>query len=209
MGLRVLVVDDQPLIRTGIRGALDGVDDIDIVGEASSETQLIPLVSRTSPDVILLDLHMPGVDGLGCLSRVRSDHPDVKVIALADSGDPAEIMAALDVGACGYILKSIDPFDLAAAIRQAVQGTFYSLGGLPLFAAARRVGEPVLSVRETEILQRAASGLSNRAIAKDLWLSDQTVKFHLHKIYRKLGVANRTEAAHYAFQNGLSVAPAE
>jgi len=206
MGLRVLVADDQPLIRAGIRGALDGVDGLEIVGEANSEGQLLPLISRTSPDVILLDLQMPDTNGAACLTRIRGAHPEVKVIALADSGSPMDIMAALERGACGYIVKSIDPFDLAAAIRQAVQGTFYTLGGFALRADTRLEGEVDLSGREIEVLQRVAAGLSNRAIAQELWLSDQTVKFHLHKIYRKLGVANRTEAARYAYRHGLAEA---
>jgi two-component system, NarL family, response regulator LiaR len=206
VGLRVLVADDHALIRTGIRGALAGVDDIEVVGEASSEIQLLPLIARAAPDAVLLDLNMSGVDGLLCVRRIRTDHPEVKVIGLGDSVDPGEIMSALEQGACGYILKRIDPFDLAAAIRQAVHGTFYSFGGLPLPELARTGGDAALSTRELEVLQGVAAGLSNRAIAKDLWLSDQTVKFHLHKIYRKLGVANRTEAARYAFQHGLSEA---
>jgi DNA-binding NarL/FixJ family response regulator len=201
--LRVIVGDNQALILTGIRGALDGVDDIEIVGEASSGRQLLPLVSRTSPHLVLLDLHLPDLDGLVCLEQIRTEHPDVKVIMLADVADPIEIAGALERGARGLILKSIDPFDLAAVIRQAVQGTFYSFGGLALKVAYARAGAVELSSREVEVLQRVAVGLSNRAIAKDLWLSDQTVKFHLNKIYRKLGVANRTEAARYAYERGL------
>jgi DNA-binding NarL/FixJ family response regulator len=203
-GLKVIVADDQPLIRTGIKGALSGVDDIEIVGEASSDTQVSPLISRTSPDVVLLDLEMAGADSLAFLEEVRDQHPDVKVIVVADTSDPLEILDVLRRGACGYILKSIDPFDLAGAIRQAVRGTFYSLGGLPFPEAARQSSDLQLSVREVEVLRRVAAGLTNRAIAKDLWLSDQTVKFHLHKIYRKLGVANRTEAARYAYELGLT-----
>jgi DNA-binding NarL/FixJ family response regulator len=201
--LRVIVGDNQPLILTGIRGALAGVDDIEIVGEASSGRQLLPLVARTSPHLVLLDLHLPDFDGLGCLERIRAEHPKVKVIMLADVADPVEVAAALEQGARGLIIKSIDPFDLAAVIRQAMHGTFYSFGGLPLKVDSARNGTVDLSTRELEVLQRVAVGLSNRAIAKDLWLSDQTVKFHLHKIYRKLGVANRTEAARYAYELGL------
>jgi DNA-binding NarL/FixJ family response regulator len=203
VGLRVLVADGDPLGLASIRGALAGMEDIEIVGEANSSTQLLPLISRASPDVVLLDLHMPDIDGLLCLQRIRAGYPEVKVIVVADVGDPVEIVRVLDSGACAYILKSIDPFDLAAAIRQAVQGTFYSFGSLPLREVAKQEGSADLSAREIEVLQRAAAGLSNRAIAKELWLSDQTVKFHLQKIYRKLGVTNRTEAAGYAYRRGL------
>jgi DNA-binding NarL/FixJ family response regulator len=153
--------------------------------------------------VVLLDLQMAGAEGLAFLEAVRDEHPDTKVIVLADTRDPLEILEVLRRGACGYLLKSIDPFDLAGAIRQAARGTFYSLGGLPLPESVRRP-ELQLSARELEVLRRVAAGLTNRAIAKDLWLSDQTIKFHLHKIYRKLGVTNRTEAARYAFELGLA-----
>jgi DNA-binding NarL/FixJ family response regulator len=206
--MRVLVADDHALIRSGIRGALADIDDIDVVGEASSEVQLLPLIARTAPDAVLLDLRIPGADALRSLARIRAEHPDVKVIALGDSENASEIMSVLERGACGYISKRIDPFDLAAAIRHAVNGTFYSFGGFPFPEYGRSEPDPALSARELEVLQRAAVGLSNRAIAKDLWLSDQTVKFHLHKIYRKLGVANRTEAARYAYEHGLASAPA-
>ena len=201
--LRVLVADDQPLIRTGIRGALAGVDDLQVVGEASSQAQVLPLIARTTPDVVLLDLQMPDGEGLLSLHHIREAHPDVKVIVLSDTREPVDIVSVLEAGACGYMLKSIDPFDLAAAIRQAVNGTFYSLGGIPFRASITAGSAAELSTREIEVLQRVAVGLSNRAIAKELWLSDQTVKFHLRKIYRKLGVTNRTEAALYAFQRGL------
>jgi DNA-binding NarL/FixJ family response regulator len=204
-GLKVVVADDQPLIRAGIRGALGSVEDIEIVGEASSGTQVLPLISRAAPDVILLDLDMAELEALDFLEAVRDEHPAIKVIVLADAGDPYEILEVLRRGACGYLLKSIDPFDLAGAIRQAVRGTFYSLGGLPLPESVRP-NDLQLTTRELEVLRRVAAGLTNRAIAKDLWLSDQTVKFHLHKIYRKLGVANRTEAARCAYELGLAEA---
>jgi DNA-binding NarL/FixJ family response regulator len=207
--IKVIVADEQPLILAGIRGALDGVEDITVVGEARSAQQLLPLVSRTAPDVVMLDAEIPGAEGLGALRRIRSGHPSIKTIVLTATADPREIAKALELGACGVILKSIDPFDLAAVIRQALRGTFFSFGGFAFRTEPVRESASVLSSREREVLQRVAVGLSNRAIAKELWLSDQTVKFHLNKIYRKLGVANRTEAARYAFDVGLaeSVAP--
>src|ERR1051326_8648788 len=100
-GLKVVVADNQPLIRTGIRGALGGVDDIEIVGEASADTQLSPLIERTSPDVVLLDLHMAGGDGVPVLEAIHAEHPDVKLIVLADRNDPIEIIDVLRRGACG------------------------------------------------------------------------------------------------------------
>lgn len=202
--LRILLADDHPLMIGGIRGALGREHDMEIVGEASSGAQVLPLVSRTLPDLVLLDLRLPEVDGLTCLDRIRERYPGVKVAILSVVNDPAEISNALERGACAYILKSIDAGDLAAAVRQAMSGAFYCLGSLGLEEIERHANDAGLSGREVEILQGVARGLSNRAIAKELWLSDQTVKFHLHNIYAKLGVANRTEAARYAFEHGLA-----
>ena len=206
--VRVLITDDHPLILKGVREALSGERDIEIVGEASSGAQVLPLVARTSPDVVLLDLRLPELDGLEVLELMRETHPGVKVVILSVYSDPAEIARTLDRGACAYILKSIDWADLGAAIRQAVSGTFICLAGLGVEAAVPELnGDGAgLSGREVEILQGVARGLSNRAIASELWLSDQTVKFHLHNVYRKLGVSNRTEAARYAFEHGMAEA---
>ena len=190
----------------GIREALSGEPDIEIVGEATSGAQVLALVARTSPDLVLLDLRMPEMDGLEVLDLMQQAHPDVRVAILSVHNDPAEIAAAFERGACAYILKSIDWADLGAAIRQAFSGTFICLGPQVVEVAAAEVNRngAGLSTREVEILQAVARGLSNRAIASELWLSDQTVKFHLHNVYRKLGVSNRTEAARYAFEHGLA-----
>jgi DNA-binding NarL/FixJ family response regulator len=128
----------------------------------------------------------------------------VKVGILSVVDDPAQISNALERGACAYIVKGIDVGDLAAAVRQAMSGAFFCLGNLRLEEIERHVNDAGLSSRELEILRGVARGLSNRAIAGELWLSDQTVKFHLHNVYAKLHVANRTEAAKYAFEHGLT-----
>jgi len=191
----------------GIREALSTEQDIEIVGEATSGAQVLPLVARTSPDLLLLDLRMPELSGLEVLELMQQAHPDVRVAILSVHNDPGEIAGALERGACAYILKSIDWADLGAAIRQAMSGTFICLGptmGTAAAAAEANGNGAGLSGREVEILQGVARGLSNRAIASELWLSDQTVKFHLHNVYRKLGVNNRTEAARYAFEHGLA-----
>jgi DNA-binding NarL/FixJ family response regulator len=167
---------------------------------------VLPLVGRTKPDVVLLDLRMPGADGLACLSRIRKQYPDVKVVVLSVSTDENVIQTVLKRGASAFIVKSINPIDLPSALRQAVDGTVYSAIGLPDpgESAARAAG---LTERETAILAALARGLSNEAIGKELWVAEQTVKFHLTNIYRKLGVSNRTEAARLAYQNGLVESP--
>jgi len=206
--LRVLLADDHPLMIAAVRGALESEKDFEIVGEATSGSQVIPLVASARPDVVLIDLRLPEVDGLTCLERICDKHPSVKVVFFSAVDDRDEIAAALGRGACAYLVKSIDPGDLAAVVRQAVAGSFFCAAGLTESPAPVVEDDAGLSERETEILCGVARGLSNRAIAQELWLSDQTVKFHLHNIYRKLDVANRTEAARYAFDHGLPQAPA-
>lgn len=201
--MRVLLADDHPLIIKGIREALAADPDMEIVGEASTAAQVLPLVRHSSPDVVLLDLRFPDGDGLAVLDSIVANHPSVKVAVLSVVNEPERIQAALGRGACAYIVKSIDASDLASALRQALSGTFYCVGDLAAGDAGQSAPGVGLSGREVEVLQGVARGLSNRAIARELWLSDQTVKFHLRNIYRKLGVSNRTEAAKYAFDHGL------
>ena len=205
--MKVLIADDHELIRDAVRRMLAGVEELTIVGEAESGAELLSLVAATDADVVLLDLRMPQLDGLACLDRIRVDYPRVKVIVLSACSDPRHIAAALKRGACGYVLKSIDPRDLVSAIRQSVDGSLFTTlteAEEGERAAAKAVG---LSARELSILAAVARGLSNQAIARDLWVSEQTVKFHLRNVYRKLGVANRTEAARYAHREGLVDAP--
>jgi DNA-binding NarL/FixJ family response regulator len=204
--MRVLIADDHQLMIEGVRRALEEAGDFDVVGECSSGSQVLPLVGRTNPDVVLLDLRMPGADGLSCLIRIRREHPAVKVVILSSSTDENVIANVLKRGASAYVVKSVNPVDLPSVLRQAVDGTVFSAIGLPEAddSPARAAG---LTERETEFLSALARGLSNEAIAKELWVAEQTVKFHLTKIYRKLGVANRTEAARLAYQNGLVESP--
>jgi two-component system, NarL family, response regulator LiaR len=205
--MKVLIADDHRLILEGIRRALESEPDFEIVAEAEKGSQVLPLVNRTRPDLVLLDLRMPEMDGLTCLQEIRKRHPDTKVIVLSVSTDPEVIQTALKRGASAYVVKSVNPVDLPAVLRQAVEGTVFSAVGLPEEgegSAARAAG---LTEREVAILNALARGLSNEAIGKELWVAEQTVKFHLTNIYRKLGVRNRTEAARYAYQHGLVESP--
>jgi DNA-binding NarL/FixJ family response regulator len=203
--LAVVIADDHPLMLQGIRRALEAAEGIEVVGEARSGPEVVPLVRQTSPDVVLLDLRMPQLDGFGCLDRLREQCPGVKVVMLSMFSEPEHIEHAFRRGAAGYIVKSVNPLDLPSAIRQVCEGTVYHAFGLPP-ADEETTGGPKaagLTEREIAVLKAAARGLSNQAIAKELWVTEQTVKFHLTNIFRKLGVANRTEAARYAFQHGL------
>lgn len=205
--MKVLIADDHKLMVEGIRRALEPAEDIEIVGEASSGSQVLPLVRRMSPDVVLLDMRMPHMDGLACLDQIRKNCPKVKVIVLSVFSDPEHIQAAFSHGASGYIVKSVNPLDLPSAIRQAVDGTVFHALGLPEANEASAGKAAGLTERELSILKAVARGLSNQAIGKELWVTEQTVKFHLTNIYRKLQLANRTEAARYAYQHGLVESP--
>jgi DNA-binding NarL/FixJ family response regulator len=206
--LRILLADDHQLILDGIRNALQQAgDDFEIVGEATKGSHVLPLVKRTQPDVVMLDLRMPEVDGLVCLDQIKKHHPATTVIVLSVSADRNLIDNVLKRGASAYIVKSVNPVDLPAVIRQAVEGTVYTAIGLPDDLSSRAAKAAGLSERELAILTALAHGLSNAAIAKQLWVAPQTVKFHLTNIYRKLGVTNRTEAARYAYQQGLIESP--
>jgi DNA-binding NarL/FixJ family response regulator len=201
MAIRVLLADDHRLILEAIEKVFDEVEGIEIVATASDGRQVIPLITRTNPDLVLLDMRMPEMDGLACLERIRKQHPKVKVVMLSAFDDTERIRAALKRGASAYIVKTVNPLDLPAALRQAVQPTIYF--GLP-----PQEDDPAaaagLTERETAMLRALARGLSNAAISKEFWVTEQTVKFHLTNIYRKLGVKNRTEATRYAYQHGLA-----
>jgi DNA-binding NarL/FixJ family response regulator len=206
--LKVLIADDHPLMLHALRRALEASEDIDIVGEARSGEELLALVERRSPNLVLLDLHMPGLDGLDCLAELTRSWPDVKAVVISASDDRATIDAALLAGASAYILKSVSPMDIPSVLRQASAGAVYHVPSAP----RPRCNEPVvacgpeLTPRETTILMAVAGGLTTKAISQDLWLSEHTVKFHLTNIYRKLGVSNRSAAVRYAFENDLGPA---
>jgi DNA-binding NarL/FixJ family response regulator len=212
--LRIAIADDHRLMLDGIKRALEAAPDITVVGEAMSGEEMLELVPRVNPDVVILDLRMPKGDGLTTLARLRKDYPDLKVIILSMFEDPEHIDQALHQGAAGYVVKSINPLDLPSTIRQVVEGTVYHPRGRTVEATetARGTGgggapatahAPGLTERELSILRLVAEGLSNLDIASRLYVTEQTVKFHLSNIYRKLGVGNRTEATRYAYRNGL------
>jgi NarL family two-component system response regulator LiaR len=205
--LRVLLADDHRLILDSVRSSLEETGEFEVVGEAVTGSQVLSLVKRLAPDVVLLDIRMPGMDGLVCLDQIKKRNPEIKVIVLSASTDQKLIENVLKRGASAYIVKSVNPIDLPAALRQAVEGTVYNAIGLPESNAAGIAKAAGLTERETVILSALARGLSNEQIAKELWVAEQTVKFHLTNVYRKLGVANRTEAARYAYQQGLVESP--
>ena len=200
---KVLIADDHPLVRSGVRRALEEEHDIEVVGEATNGAKVLPLIGQTGPDIVVLDISMPQLDGLACLDQIRRRYPDVKVVILSASGDPDRVQAALARGAKAYVLKSVAVRDLASALRQAVEGTVFQALGVQHDSEGQLAGSAGLTKRETAILRAVARGLTNQAIGREFWVSEQTVKFHLRNIFRKLEVGSRTEAARYAFEHGL------
>jgi DNA-binding NarL/FixJ family response regulator len=197
------VADDHRLMLAAIRRALADASDFEIVSEISVGSQVAPAVNETKPDVVLLDLRMPELDGLSCLKRLRKQDPDLAVVMLSSYCQPEQIDAARAAGALAYVVKTVEPVDLAAVLRTALAGEAFAVWG------ADDVEQPddasaMLTEREAAVLEAVAGGLSNREIGARLWISEQTVKFHLRNIYRKLGLSSRTEAAGYAHRSGLA-----
>jgi DNA-binding NarL/FixJ family response regulator len=201
--LRVLVADDHQLMLEAVRLALGEQNDIVIVGEARRGGEVLPKIASTDPDVVLLDVRMPEMDGLTCLDLIRKRFPLVKVVMLSGSEEPDIIEAALRRGASAFVTKQIDPRDLASAIRQAVEGTVFQAFGQSEEVPVSAAKEAGLTEKEITVLRAVAKGMSNKHIARELWVSEQTIKFHLTNIYRKLDVANRTEAVHYAVRHRI------
>ena len=201
--LRVLVADDHRLMLAAVRRALADAPDFEIVHEVSVGSHVLPAVREHKPDVVLLDLRMPELDGLACLERLRKHEPSVAAVILSSYSDPEQIDAARKGGARGYVVKTVEPVDLPTVLRTALSGTTFTVWGAEAEQSpAPVVGANALSERETAVLEAVARGLSNREIGRQLWISEQTVKFHLRNVYRKLGISSRTEAARYAYRTG-------
>lgn len=219
VSIRICIADDHLLIITGIRRALDDADELEVVGVTQRGDEVLDLVGEHRPDVMLLDHRMPGMDGLTVLKLLREQHPDVKVVMLSANESNAHVNEALALGASAYIGKRINPRDLASALRQIVDGVVYNTGpGVPEVPAAdeaqrearSKPPEPAageLTPKETTILEAIARGLSTKAISREQWITEKTVKFHLTNIYRKLGVNNRTGAMRYAYEHNLISPP--
>jgi DNA-binding NarL/FixJ family response regulator len=201
--LRVLVADDHRLMLAAVRRALAEAEDFEIVGEVSVGSHVVPAVRETKPNVVLLDMRMPELDGLACLERLRKHDPTIAVVILSSYSDEAQIEAARQAGALGYVVKTVEPVDLPAVLRSAISGNSFAVWGAEEAHDPAQPGVPALSERESVVLEAVARGLSNREIGRQLWISEQTVKFHLRNIYRKLGISSRTEAARYAYRTGI------
>jgi len=202
-----LAVDDHRLVLEAVRAVLEDEDDIEFVGEAHSGSEALPLIGRMMPDLVLLDIRMPHMDGLTCLGEILRRYPKVKVVLLSAVDEPEQIQAGLRQGATAFIVKHIDPRDLASALRQASEGTVFQPLGTSDSDEDSAVKNAGITDKELVVLKALAEGRSNKQIAAELYITEQTVKFHLTNIYRKLDVSNRTEATRYAYQHGIVVNP--
>jgi DNA-binding NarL/FixJ family response regulator len=202
--LRVLVVDDHQLVLEAVRAALQDEPEIEVVGEALSGQEALVLVERTRPDVVLLDIGMPVMDGLACLEEITARFPATRVAFLTGNDDPELARDVLDRGASAFVSKHIDPRDLAAVLRQIVEGTVLShVASSGERKSERSAREAGLTERERAVLESLAGGRSNKQIAFQLHVSEQAVKYHLTNLYRKLHTANRVEALRRASELGL------
>jgi DNA-binding NarL/FixJ family response regulator len=204
--IRVVLADDHGVIRDGLGRLISGLDGIELVGVAADGAQAVERCREQAPDVVLMDLDMPVVDGIEATRRILDERPDTAVIVLTAFSDRKRITGALAAGACGYLLKDVDSQHVADGIHAA------AAGGSPLdpraartILDARSAPDPleVLSEREREVLGLLAEGLPNKLIARRLEISEKTVKAHLTRIFRELGVTDRTQAALWAERHGL------
>jgi DNA-binding NarL/FixJ family response regulator len=203
--IRVLVVDDHPVVRQGLRTFLDLQDDIEVVGEAADGSACVAAADRLRPDVVLLDLRMPGADGVAALRGLRERGSRARVLVVTSFPEPAAVLPAVRAGAAGYVYKDVDPPALAAAIRAVHAGHVLLHPDVARLLAAGEA-QPAgvrLTAREREVLAEIAHGRSNREIARSLALSEKTVKTHVSAILSKLAVQDRTQAALYAVRTGL------
>jgi DNA-binding NarL/FixJ family response regulator len=206
--LRVLIADDHPLLLAGLRRTLEAHDDMEVVGQAQSGPELLALIERRQPSVVLTDLRMPGVDGFDLVAQIHGRWPQIKLLVLSASDDRESVEGALRAGASAFIIKSTEATDVAAVLRQVGSGAVFHAPAVTLApaagpAAVNREDEPALTQREQQILAAVARGCTTAAISRELWVSEHTVKFHLTNIYRKLGVVNRSAAVRYAVEHDL------
>jgi DNA-binding NarL/FixJ family response regulator len=203
--IKVLLVDDHPVVRQGLRTFLDVQPDITVVGEAADGESGVAAAEELRPDVVLLDLRMPGSDGLDALRGLRERHNPARVLVITSFTEPASVLPAVRAGAAGYVYKDVDPPALVAAIRSVHAGHVLLHPDVARLLAAGEA-QPAgtrLTAREREVLAEVARGRSNREIARALSVSEKTVKTHVSAILGKLGVADRTQAALAAVRSGL------
>jgi DNA-binding NarL/FixJ family response regulator len=205
--IRVVIVDDHPIVRAGLVALVDAVDDLEVVGTASTGLEAVRVAATLAPDVVLMDLRMPELDGDEATARIIAANPATRVVILTTYESDDAILSAIEAGASGYLLKAAPEAELIAGVRAVAAGEVALAPGVAALlvkrASAPAPSGPALSPRELEVLRLVAQGLSNRAIGETLFLGEATVKTHLLKAFAKLEVSDRTRAVTKAMELGL------
>lgn len=206
--ITVVLVDDHAIVRRGLEQLLEAEDDIDVVGSANDGLEALEVVRATKPNVVLMDLQMPNMDGVEATRILSEELPETQVVVLTSFSDSGRIIAALDAGAVGYLLKDTEPDDLLSGIRAAAGGEspLHPRAARELLSARRgisSIGPVELTPRETEVLGMVRQGLANKQIARRLGISERTVKAHLSSAFQRTGTVDRTQAALWAERNGI------
>jgi NarL family two-component system response regulator LiaR len=211
--IRVAIADDHAVVRQGLRTFLELQDDVEVVGEAADGAQAVDLVAATEPDVVLLDLVMPRLDGIDAIKQIRARCPGTRILVLTSFADDHTVLPAVRAGAAGYLLKDVQPPELVSAIRTVHSGEALLAPAVATMLVEQLAAEdgangtpeagPHLTPRELEVLAELARGRANKAIAFELGVSERTVKTHVSNILGKLGFTDRTQAAVYAVEHGL------
>ncbi len=206
--IRVLIADDHGLVRAGLTELIGTFDGVEVIGSASGGAEAIAMVAEHRPDIVLMDLEMPGVDGIAATTEIHKQSPETRVVILTSFSDRDRILKALDAGAIGYLLKDAEPGELARGIAAAARGEspLDPRAAGTVIAARIQAPEPraVISIREREVLALLASGMANKEIARNLGISEKTVKAHLTSIFRQIKVSDRTQAALWARAQGIA-----
>ncbi len=203
--IRVVLVDDHAVIRAGLAQLIATAEDIEVVGQAGDGAEAVEQARALTPDVVLMDLQMPGVDGVSATREIVSAGLGVDVLVLTSYSDNERILDALDAGAVGYLLKDADPDDVLSGVRAVARGEspIHPKAARALLGARSAGGRPQLTAREVEVLRLVRDGLANKQIARELEISERTVKAHLTSAFSRIGVTDRTQAALWAQRNGL------
>jgi len=203
--IRLLIADDHPVVRSGLRDMLSSQPDFEVVAEAKNGVEAVTLASRLQPDVVLTDLAMPQMDGVTAIAQIKAQHQDMQILVLTSYDSDSDVLPAVEAGAIGYLLKDAPREELYAAIRAAADGKalFTSTVATRLMERMRGPTEEALSSREIDVLKLVARGASNKEIAGKLYVTEATVKSHLIHIYGKLNVADRTAAVTKALERGI------
>jgi len=221
MPIKIVIADDHALLRQGIRNVLELEDDLQVIGEAGDGEEAVKKAAQLVPDILLLDINMPKINGLEVIKQVIAQQPKVRIIVLTMHDDKNYVIEVIKAGAVGYLLKDIEPGMLVKAIRTVYEGEsfIYPCLAKKLFSeinrqhvrkleeakVIERTKDERLSYRETEVLEMVCKGMSNQDVAKHLFLSEKTVKNHLTNIFRKIGVTDRTQAVLYAIKNKIII----